>query len=290
MRREIEDYLRKNGARYTTKSLRRQLLHAGYEAPEVDAALEETEAPRAPRFAETKALRSQFWGLAFIVNLVVLVGVSAVVSGTSPYAGATFIVLGIAMLIGLGISGSIGSSLLPGMGLFVALAVPTVAALILGGACFAMMRPGSGGVQSTRAPGTMELRIDPPLAFSGSGAATCETFTDSFSVNSTDLGSIGDKPVSASVGTAPPDADHPADGGHRIAVGVSVLDTGAGFAYAFGGTADALAAGDVAGSISFEGLMQQDTGAGPLSGQDSISGTISWTCDVKFQVSSSNYP
>lgn len=44
MRREIEAYLHKNGANYTTKALRQQLIHAGYDAAEVDAALLETEA------------------------------------------------------------------------------------------------------------------------------------------------------------------------------------------------------------------------------------------------------
>ena len=166
MRPEIEAYLRENGARYTTKALRAQLLRGGYEAPEIDAALEETEAARAPQLASAKALRSQFWGLAFVLNLVVLVVVSAVVSDNSPYAGATFLVLGIAMLIGLGISGSIGSAFLTGRGLLVALAVPAVAALILGGTCFAMM--GGVGVtppQLTVTAGTMKLAIDAPLAF-----------------------------------------------------------------------------------------------------------------------------
>jgi fatty acid desaturase len=112
MHPEIEDYLRKNGAEYTTKALRRQLLKAGYEAADIDAALEETQAARAPQLAKTKALRSQFWVAAWVVNFVVLVAVSALVSSSSPYIGAVFVVLGIVMLLCLGIRGTIGSAFL----------------------------------------------------------------------------------------------------------------------------------------------------------------------------------
>ena len=37
MRPEIEAYLRDNGARYTTKALRTQLIHAGHDPAEIDA-------------------------------------------------------------------------------------------------------------------------------------------------------------------------------------------------------------------------------------------------------------
>ncbi|MEX0626985.1 MAG: hypothetical protein WD402_10605 [Chloroflexota bacterium] len=293
MRPEIEEYLREHGATYTTATLRRQLLRAGYQAGEIDAALEETGAARAPQLAETKALRSQFWGLAFLINLVVLVAVTGMVSGTSPYAGAVFIVLGIAMLIGLGVSGSIGGSLLPGRGLLVALAVPAVAALILGGACYAMMQPSSGsGEQSTRGPGTIEVRIDAPLAFSGTGAATCELFPDNFGVSSSALGSIGDMPVSASVSSTGSPLVQPSDGERNAVVSISLQDTTAGFAYAFG--VESMEEGlpmqpadGAFGTISFRGLKQLPTGAGSLDGQESISGTITWTCDLSQTVSSS---
>ena len=73
MRPEIEAYLRSNGARYTTKALRAQLIHAGYDPAEVDAALRETEAARAPQFAETRASRSRFWWSVIGLHLAVLV-------------------------------------------------------------------------------------------------------------------------------------------------------------------------------------------------------------------------
>jgi hypothetical protein len=288
MRPEIEAYLRTNGARYTTKALRQQLLHAGYEAPEVDAALEETEAARAPQLAATKALRSQFWGLAFGMNLVVLIVVSAVVSDNSPYAGATFVVLGIAMLIGLGISGSIGSAFLSGRGLLVALAVPAVAALILGGTCFAMM----GGVGVTQHPstgagavGTMTLTIDPPLAFTGSGTAQCDD-PAGINVASFDLGSVDGKVVSVDMFGFGPDqaaSGQSPDPVPSVVVQISILDKGTGLGAYYGSSPEdpsspVQTAADGSWSATFEGLEKLTDSPDPNFGPDTISGTISWTC------------
>jgi hypothetical protein len=140
MRPEIEAYLQKNGAKYTTKSLRLQLQHAGYDAAEVDAALQETETARAPRFAETTALRSRFWRSAFLVNAATLAIVVAwvVIRGNGTWALAVVVVLGIFLLIGLGISGLIGRAFLE-RGMAAALIAPIIVALILGGICAASM-------------------------------------------------------------------------------------------------------------------------------------------------------
>jgi hypothetical protein len=286
MRPEIEAYLRKNGARYTTKALRAQLLRAGHEAPEIDAALEETEAARAPQLASAKALRSQFWGLAFVLNLVVLVVVSAVVSDNSPYAGATFLVLGIAMLIGLGISGSIGSAFLTGRGLLVALAVPAVAALILGGTCFAMM--GGVGVTPphlTVTAGTMKLAIDAPLAFTGSGTAQCLDVGNGPEVDSLHLGSLDGKAVqvvlrgsdvgqAASAQSPPPEA--------RVGIEISMFDgAGVGVYYAAQSEGPPIlsdTAADGSRTITFDRAEKLTDSTDPNFGPDTISGTISWTC------------
>ena len=297
MNPKIEDFLRENGAEYTTKALRGQLLKAGYEATEIDAALQETEAARAPQLAKTRALRSQFWATAWVVNFVVLIAVSALVSNNSPYAGATFIVLGIVMLLGLGISGTIGSAFLPGRGLLFALAVPVVLALIIGGTCFAMMQPSSGpGMEpSTRYPGTMKLQIDAPLAFTGSGAATCETSQDVFSVTANDLGSMGDLPVNVSINAMGSPLVEASNGERKAVVNVGFHDKAAGFAYAFGNQSmeDGLpmeSTDGASGAITFQELQQFVIGASPLEGQDSISGTITWTCDLDSPYVDSNLP
>jgi hypothetical protein len=287
MRPEIEAYLRENGARYTTKALRARLLRSGFDAAEIDGALEETEAQRAPQLASAKALRSQFWGLAFIVNLVVLVAVSAVVSDNSPYAGATFLVLGIAMLIGLGISGSIGTAFLTGRGLLVALAVPAVAALILGGTCFAMM----GGVGVTQPPvtvkvGTMELTIDAPLAFMGSGTAQCLDVGNGPEVDSVHLGSLGDKAVQvvlrgSDVGGAP-SAQSPQIA-PQVGIEISIFNSaGVGVYYSRPEPQDppiqSHTAADGSQTATFDGLVKLTDSTDPNFGPDTISGTISWTC------------
>lgn len=297
MNPKIEDYLRKNGAEYTTKALRGQLLKAGYEATEIDAALQETEAARAPRLARTKALRSQFWAVAWVTNFVVLLAVTALV-GSNTYAGAVFIVLGIVMLLGLGISGIIGTALLPGRGLLFAVAVPVVVALLLGGTCFAMMQPGSGtGMPApTRYPGTVELRIEAPLAFAGSGSAMCETDADLFSVFADDLGAIGDKHVSLFLnGTGSP-VVQPGEGEERkvyVEVRISEFNPKVGYVFASQSMEQGFPirpATGASGTISFEGMMQQETGASPLPDVDSISGTITWTCDLHSPSVNSNLP
>ena len=147
MRPEIDAYLRTNGARYTTKALRAQLIHAGHEAGEVDAALQETEAARAPRFAETRALRSRFWLLVWVLNIVglVLATIWAFQGPSAIYAGAVPIVLGFFLLIGLGISGLIGRSMLD-RGIAVAMIVPVVFTLILTGSCMAMFGLPTGAI------------------------------------------------------------------------------------------------------------------------------------------------
>lgn len=140
MRPEIEAYLAKNGAKYTTKSLRLQLQHAGYDAAEVDAALQETEAARAPQFAETRALQSRFWRSAFLVNVatLALVVAWAVFRGNGSLVGLVAVILGLFLLIGLGLSGLIGRAFL-GRGMGIALIAPIIVAVVLGGICAATM-------------------------------------------------------------------------------------------------------------------------------------------------------
>jgi len=147
MRPEIDAYLRSNGAKYTTKALRAQLIHAGHDPGEVDAALQETEAARGPRFAETRALRSRFWWTAVALNVagLVVATIWAFQGPNSIYAGAVPVVLGFFLLIGLGISGLIGRSMLA-RGLGLALLVPVIFTLILTGACMAMFGLPTGAI------------------------------------------------------------------------------------------------------------------------------------------------
>jgi hypothetical protein len=145
MKPEIEDYLRKHGGKYTTKALRKQLLFAGHDAAEVDAALAETEATRAPQFEETRQLRRRFWLVAIGLHLIALVAATAwwALWINSAYAGFVPFILGFFLIIGLLISGLIGRGLL-GRGVAVALVVPLISAALLGGTCMAMAGPRVG--------------------------------------------------------------------------------------------------------------------------------------------------
>ena len=148
MRPEIEAYLRSNGARYTTKALRQHLLRAGHDAAEVDAALQETEAARAPQFAATRALSSRFWWVAVAINVagLVVATIWAFLGPSAAYAAAAVpIVLGFFLLIGLWIAGLIGRSML-GRGLTVALLVPLIVTLLLTGTCMAMFGIPTGAI------------------------------------------------------------------------------------------------------------------------------------------------
>jgi len=140
MRPEIEAYLQKNGARYTTKALRLQLHRAGYDPAEVDAALQETEAARAPQLAETQLLRTRFWTSGLLVNVVALALVIAwtVIRGNGSFVPLVAVILGLFLLIGLGISGLIGRAFLE-RGMAVALIAPIIFAVVLGGICAASM-------------------------------------------------------------------------------------------------------------------------------------------------------
>ena len=147
MRPEIDAYLRANGAKYTTKALRQQLIHAGHDPAEVDAALQETEAARAPQLAAISALRSRFWLWVWGLNIAALIVATIwAFQGPSPeYAGAVPIVLGIFLLVGLGIAGLIGRSML-GRGLGVALIIPIIVVVLLTGTCMAMFGVPTGVV------------------------------------------------------------------------------------------------------------------------------------------------
>jgi hypothetical protein len=140
MRPEIETYLRDHGATYTTEALRRQLIAAGYDETEIDTALQETEAARAPQFTETRGLRRRFWRWGFLLNAATLALVVAwvIVRGNGTLAAVVAVVLGFFLLIGLGIAGLIGRAFLR-QGLAVALIAPIIFAVVLGGMCAARM-------------------------------------------------------------------------------------------------------------------------------------------------------
>jgi hypothetical protein len=139
VRPEIEAYLRDHGAQYTAEALRGKLIEAGRDPAEVDAALAEWRRAQSEHAAAPAVSGRTFWMLALAIQLVVL-GVSAYQLGrsTQSFANGTWIVLAFALLLGLGITGPIGRSLVGRRGLRVGLALPLASALLLGGTCLSM--------------------------------------------------------------------------------------------------------------------------------------------------------
>ena len=288
MRPEIEAYLREHGGRYTTESLRRQLIHAGYDPTEIDVALVETEATRVPQLAETRTSRSRFWWSAVGLHIAALLVVTAwVVTRNYLYAPIAAIILALMLLVGLGISGLIGRALLPRSGLMTALVVPLISVVGMSGVCLAAI---SGSqIQVPPRPGTMDIHIDPPLGFEASGTAECFLQEGGFTVHAADLGNLDTRYVSAQVfSLGDPNAQaSPPDSFRAVSLTISLLPRSgvAGETY-YGSPGDvpleldAISDGH-SGMLSFEGLAGQlidDTQSSPGMSPEPISGTLSWTC------------
>ncbi|MGH2394130.1 MAG: hypothetical protein ACRDGH_11680, partial [Candidatus Limnocylindria bacterium] len=201
MRPQIQRYLAEHGAAYTPEALRHGLLAAGYDPVEVDAALREWEA-RATDPDSAATHRRRFWRWAFGLHAAVLVVIGVLSLLTGSFATGSWgllIILAVVLLIGLGISGMVGRGVLRGSGLSAALVVPAISALLIGGSCLAV-----GGSYLLRAPprtGLMELQIEPPLSFEGSGVAHCDNFggTSGFLVWTEELGTLDGRVVSVSL-------------------------------------------------------------------------------------------
>jgi hypothetical protein len=285
MRPEIGAYLRENGARYTTKALRQQLIHAGHDAAEVDAALQETDAARAPQFAETRTSRSRFWWSAVALHVGALVVVTVwLVTRRYTYAPIAAPILGLMLLVGLGISGLIGRRMLRSSGLAVALLVPLISVIGLSGLCLAAMGGTPARIPAT--PGTMELQIDPPLSFEASGTAECFLQAGGFTVYAADLGDLDTRYVGAQVfSLGDPNAQaSPTDSFRAVSLSILVLPRSGTAGETYYGSPgdvplelDAISDGR-SGTIKFEGLAGQLL-EDPQSSPEPISGTLSWTCE-----------
>jgi hypothetical protein len=287
----IRQYLDEHASTYTPEALRRALLDAGYDPVEVDTALKEWQAGAADP-ASAKSDRRRFWRWAFALHVAVLAVISllTIVIGNFAANYGLLIVLAVVLLIGLGISGLLGGGILRGGGLTTAIVVPAISALLIGGSCLAI-----GGSYLLRAPprtGVMELHIEDPLTFDGSGAAQCEEFggTSGFVVWAENLGTLDGSIVGVSLdaalapapGAVAPSQDPPVANLSITLSPTSETEQGIYYSVIFSTRLDLDASPDGrSGTLQFEGLEPAfgDRPPSEAPGLDAISGLVSWTCD-----------
>lgn len=295
MNPEIRRYLDEHAATYTTEALRRGLLDAGYDPVEVDGALRDREVERAGGSAGEEDRRTfRRWALWLHVGaLVAMVVLVVLLNGTQAFGLALIgaVVLGLCLALGWAVSGLIGRALLPRTGLTVALVVPAISALGLSGTCLALM---NAMTPTPPTPGSVELLIEPPLSFEGSGAASCyiQPEASGFSIFAENLGTLDGSVVSVSVDSfeapADPNAPAPAPGVEgTLNVYIALNPTSgsrppAAYGTIFDTRLDLESSADgLSGTITFEGLTPEPVeGPDPeVTGRDPISGTVTWTCE-----------
>jgi hypothetical protein len=283
MHPDIRRYLDEHGATYTSEALRKGLLDAKYDPVLVDAALREWQADRAGAHPNREE-RRRFGRWAFGLHLGALVAMFVLVvllKGTTAMGIALLaaLVLAVALMIGWAISSLIGRAFLR-RGLTIALVVPAISAVALGGSCFALM---NASVQPPPLGGSADLQILEPRPFEGSGAAACYLSAGNvvFGIDATDLGMLDDKTVSVSLSWS---GDGGAGGIPSESLSIYLNSTSGAqspesYSTIFSTRLDVNAAANRrSGAIRFEGLAAEPVGAPGAPSQAPISGSFNWTC------------
>lgn len=293
----IADFIRDNRRRYTREALRQQLIEAGHDPAQIDATWAALDAPD-PDATAGEGFWSRFWLFLLGLNGAVFLLVFLTTGMVNNFVLA--VVFAIALIIGALIAWGVVAATGPAkLGRTTAMVVggviPLAFALLIGGSCYALV----GTMPPPPPPaarGVMELQIDPPLAFDGTGAATCQAYSEGsgFSIYSEDLGRIDGRTVSASFdsfGVTVPDsgpapAPAPAPGGvePNFNLYVSLLprsesDQPRDWFFIPGTQVEVDEAADaLSGTVRFNDLGRPpDAGVGDP--DDLISGTLSWTCE-----------
>lgn len=284
----IGDFISKNRKKYTREAITQQLVEAGHDPADIATTWSALDTPDPD---EAGLAGEGFWSRFFLFLIGLNVAVFLLVAlttgmlenfagGGGALAGVFAVALGIGALISWGIVAAVGPDK---MGRTTAIVIggliPIVFALLIGGSCFALASA-IGPPPLPQVSGEMELQIDPPLEFDGSGAAFCQPYRDgtSFSVRAERLGTFEARTVSASV-----DRYEAQVGEFITTVFISFVPSsetepffewmeGPGTEVVVDATADGLS-----GTATFEALrpMNED----PAVGQEPISGTITWSCE-----------
>jgi hypothetical protein len=286
MDRRIADYISANRHRYTREAIRQQLIAAGFEPAEIDATWAALETPDADDVVGEK-FWSQFLLIVVGINVVIFLGV-ALLTGLLPAIGGggfvIAVIFAILLIIGALVAWAAVAATRPaqlsrGMAMTVGIAIPLVFALLVGGACYALL--GTFGVPPPPAvSGTLELVIESP-EFRGQGEAMCQPDTaegGGFNVWGPDLGRLDGRMVHASIYASPT-----ADGWREPMVAITAYsetapatnwDSGVGRSRV---EMDAAPDG-LSGTVTFDSLqaMQEDPNAEEA---EPISGTLTWECE-----------
>src|SRR5688572_20812232 len=198
----IADYILANRKQYTREVIRQQLIDAGHDPAAIDATWAALDAPD-PDAIAGEGFWSRFWLFLLGLNGAVFLLVVLTTGMVSNFVLA--IVFAIALIIGAlmawGVVAATGPTKLGRTtAMVIGGVIPLVFALLIGGSCYALV----GAVGPPPLPatsGVMELQIDPPLAYDGTGRATCQPYRDetSFSVFAEDLGTHEGRIVNVSI-------------------------------------------------------------------------------------------
>jgi len=296
----IADFIRANRKRYNRDVIREQLLKAGHDPADIDATWAVLDAPD-PDAVAGEGFWGRFWLFLIGLNVAVFLIVFLATGMLNSFVLAVVfgIVLSIGALMAWGIVAATGPAKMgQTTAMIIGGVIPLVFALLIGGSCYALV----GTIGPPPPPpneGTMELRIDPPLDFEGSGAAYCQPHGDSggLSIYAQEggLGTMGGRTVHASVDSYTAEvipeggpAPAPGPGGEQAPnVYVSLLprsetDPPQEWFSSPQSRVEIDAAPDgLSGSLTFEGLepaVFEAPDPGVVDG-GSISGTITWQCD-----------
>jgi hypothetical protein len=305
----IADYISANRGKYTREAIRQQLIDAGYGPEAIDATWAILDTPDPD---EAAVAGEGFWKRFFLFLIGLNVAVFLLVAlttgmlaegqgGAVAFAGVFGVALGIGALISWGIVAAIGpeklgrtsATVIGGL-------VPVLFALLIGGSCYALVRS-IGPPPPPPIDGAIELEIDPPTSFTGSGPAFCQVQENGigFSIYTPEgsVGSIQGRPVHVSVDSftdqpfpedGPAPAPAPGGGGSNLYMNISLAprsetDPPLEWFVSPDTHLDIDVAPDgLSGTVAFEGLEPAQFAEEPAaSGSDleTISGTVSWSCE-----------
>ena len=285
----IGDFISKNRKKYTREAISQQLIEAGHDPADIDATWAALDTPD----PDEAALAGEgFWSRFFLFLIGLNVAVFLLVlfltplfeqltAGGGVVVGVFAVALGIGALISWGIVAAVGPAKL-GRTTAVVIGgiIPLVFALLIGGSCFALASA-IGQPPLPALSGQMELRIDPPMEFEGSGEAFCQPQRDgtSFSVRAEGLGTIDGRRVAASVDRYEAQVNESVTTMYVTLVPNAEDGLYSEWSEGPDSRIELDAGGDTqSGTVTFENLAPLEMGPEIDTGEP-ISGTITWTCE-----------